>query len=182
VQLSAHRLRAQCLFDPDTCRLAVARHTSGELVGQAFYCNFLYKPSGRRVVWVTQLVVSSKYRGCHLSTTMLVQPCADTNIFACGLVSSHPYAVKALESATKTICDHALTLLHAERIVRASRVSYIQDRPLVISMADTSRRSVMVTDFQVCHEEADAKRSALADWRLGPLESGEEFLALVFPE
>lgn len=49
-------------------------------------------------------------------------------------------------------------------------------------MADTSRRSVMVTDFQVCHEEADAKRSALADWRLGPLESGEEFLALVFPE
>ena len=182
VQLSAHRLRAQCLFDPNTCRLAVARHTSGELAGQAFYCDFLYKPSGRRVIWVTQLVVSSKYRGCRLSTTMLVQPCANKNIFACGLVSSHPYAVKALESASKTICDHALTLLHAERIVRASRVSYIQDRPLVISMAGTSRQSVMVTDFQVCHKEVDAKRSALADWQLGPLESGEEFLALAFPK
>ena len=182
VQLSTHRLKAQCLFDPDTCRLAVARHTSGELAGQAFYCNFLYKPSGRRVVWVTQLVVGSKYRGCHLSTTMLVQPCANKNIFACGLVSSHPYAVKALESATKTICDHSLTLLHAESIVKASKVSYIQDKPLVVSMADTLRQSVMVTDFQVCHEEADAKRYALADWQLGPLESGEEFLALVFPK
>ena len=182
VQLSARRLREQCLFDPNTCRLAVARHTSGELAGQVFYCDFLYKPSGHGVVWVTQLVVSSKYRGCHLSTTMLVQPCANKNIFACGLVSSHPYAVKALESATKTICDHALTLLHANEIVRASRVSYIQDRPMVISMTDTLRRSVMVTDFQVCHKQVDAQRSALADWRLGPLESGEEFLALVFPE
>ena len=184
VQLSPQRLRAQYLFDRDTGRLAVARHTSGVLAAQAFYCNFLYVPSGKHVVWITQLVVHSKFRGCHLARKLLVQPCSDKGLFACALVASHPYAVRALESATKRQCDQGLTSLHVERIVKASCIPYLQDRQSEVSVQGDGkpRRCIMSTDFQVDHTEADQRRMALANWQLGDLEDGEEFLAIVFPE
>ena len=43
VKLSAKRLQALLLFDPNTCRLAVAKTLTGEVIPQAFYCNFPYK-------------------------------------------------------------------------------------------------------------------------------------------
>ena len=180
VQLSPQRLRTEYLFDPDTCRLAVARHTSGELAAQAFYCNFLYVPSGKHVVWITQLVVKSKFRGCHLARKLLVQPCSDKGLFACALVTSHPYAVRALESATNRQCDPGLTFLHVERIVKASCIPYPQDRQSVVSVQGDGkqRRRVLLTDFQVDHTEADQRHMALANWQLGDLEDGENFLAI----
>ena len=178
VQLSPQILQAQYLFDPQTCRLAVARDTSGELAGQAFYCNFLYRPSGRHVVWITQLVISSKYQGCHLARTMLLQPCRSKNLFACGLATSHPFAVKALESAASAKCDIALTALHIGRIIRASQVPYLQNKDINIS--SETPRCVTNTNFFVSHAEADAKRALLTDWVLGDLQHGEEFLAVIF--
>lgn len=178
VQLSPQLLQAQYLFDSETCRLAVARDSSGELAGQAFYCNFLYKPSGRHVVWITQLVVSSKYQGCHLARTLLLQPCRGKNLFACGLATSHPFAVRALESAASAKCDISLTALHIERIIRASQVAYMQNKDISISCE--TPRCVVNTNFFVSHAEADAKRSLLTDWTLGDLKPGEEFLAVVF--
>ena len=132
VKLSATRLQALLLFNPDTCRLAVAKTLTGEVIAQAFYCNFPYTPVGlsqtQRVVWITQLVVKSEYRGQHIATKLLTAACSDKGLFACCLVSCNPLAVLALYSAVGNHHDHVATATHAESIVIASRIPYIQGK------------------------------------------------------
>lgn len=180
VQLSPERLRAQSLFDSDTCRLAVARDITGKVAGQAFYCMFLHEPTGKWVTWVTQLVVSPQYRGCHVARTMLLQPCGHKDLFACGLASSHPYAVRALESAARMKCNIALTARHAADIISASCIPYLQNRGMTVCTGSATRQSVIATDFLVDHTEADVIRATLKGWNLGDLPPGAEFLAIVF--
>lgn len=54
----------------------------------------------------------------------------------------------------------------------------MQNKP--ISISAEKPRCVVNTDFFVSYAEADAKRALLTDWKLGDLQPGEEFLAVVF--
>ncbi len=181
VQLGPARLTAQCLFDTDTCRVVIARHITGELVGQAFYCSFMYKSLQKKVVWITQLVVKEEFRGCHLARKLLTLACEDKGLFACCLVSCHPYAVLALESALGKKCDLAMTALHAKAVVQDSKIAYTRDKAIEVSVGGSLKRSVVQTNYHVSHCDVDARRAALPSWHLGPLHAGEEYLAMVFP-
>ena len=132
VKLSASKLQNLLLFDPDTCRLAIAKTLTGEVIGHAFYCNFPYKPSGQRVVWISQLVVKTEYRGQHISRKLLRSACGDQGLFACCLVSCNPIAVMALCSAVDGDPNLVATAAHVERIVKASRIPYIQGKHIEI--------------------------------------------------
>lgn len=177
VKLSARKLQALLLFDSDTCRLAVAKTVKGEVVAHAFYCNFPYVPAGQRVVWITQLVVKTEYRGQHIARTLLKSACGDKGLFACCLVSCNPLAVRALCSAVGRQPDLYETAAHVERLVEASSIPYIQGKQIKVSPGH-EECSKMLTDFHVCHPHV--KRD-VHTWKLGSLQPGEEFLAIVFP-
>ncbi len=49
------------------------------------------------------------------------------NYFACGLVSSHPYAVRALEKATQRIADRSAIQRYFKELVLHSHIPYVQD-------------------------------------------------------
>ena len=184
VKLSAKRLQALLLFDLNTCRLAVAETLTGEVIAQAFYCNFPYKPVGlsqtQRAVWITQLVVKTEYRRQHIARKLLTVACSDKGLFACCLVSCNPLAVLALYSAVGKHHDHVATANHAESIIKASKVPYIQGKQTRISGGALPSSSVMMTDFHVRHPHVLSNPAVMKDWKLGSLCPGEEFLAIVY--
>lgn len=75
VKLSTNRLKEQCLFDENTCRLAIIRY-GGKLVAHAFYTKFMYASEGRYSVWITQLVVHKDYRSNHLARKLIESCCS----------------------------------------------------------------------------------------------------------
>jgi len=93
-------------------------------------------------------------------------------------VSSHPHAVRALERAKSKSCDPKEISKHAESLITASGITYVQGCPLVLS-ADCS---VINTHFFVDHTEVNELLNKESDWKLGPLNDGEEFFAFVFAE
>ena len=106
VRMSAGALRTQLLFDEARCFLATAKTVDQTLVGHAFAVRFPYPPlGGGEVIWVTQLVVDAAFRSRGVATGLcrallkLPDP-FDQPFFACGIASSHPHAVRALERAT----------------------------------------------------------------------------------
>lgn len=101
-------------------------------------------------------------------------------MFACCLVSCNPLAVLALYSAVGNHHDHVATATHAERIVKASKVPYIQGKQTRISVGALPNSSVMITDFDVCHPNMVSSQAVMKEWKLGSLRPGEEFLAVVF--
>jgi len=94
---------AELLESPDSF-LALAELSSGELVG---YCIavFTAAPEGQgRIAWVSQLVVGDAYRNEGVATNLLFSVWGFSDHYACGLVTSNPFAVRALESATRRAC------------------------------------------------------------------------------
>ena len=166
-------------------RLAVAETLTGEIIAQAFYCNFPYKAAGwsqaHRVVWITQLVVKAEYRGQHIARKLLKAACSDKGLFACCLASCNPLAVLALYSAVGDHHDHVATATHAESIIDASKVPYLQGKQTSFSGDGLPTSSVVMTDFHVRHPNVLLSSQAIReDWELGSLCPGEEFLAIVF--
>ena len=179
VIMTADKLKSLMLFDQDKCCLAVARTSDGSVVGQAFYCEFIYEPVNQQVVWITQLVVTPEYRRQHVATNLVQSACAKKSLFACGLVSCNPLAVLALYSALGKQHHHDLIVKHAYSIAQASGVPYIRGKQVRITQSATSCSSVMLTDFHVCHPSF-IMSDICDNWQLGTLNPGDEFLAMVF--
>jgi len=102
--------------------------------------------------------------------------CWQVDATAWGLVTSHPYAVKAIETATSRRCDPALIARRAAALVESSRVPYASTHEL---RCDNSQ-SLINTQFYVDHSEVNDIISRLNDWPLGLLEDGYEFFAFTF--
>lgn len=179
VKCSASLLRSQHLFR-DSCFLVTARLRSNQmLVGHAFATTFML-PSNRKVVWLTQLVVHSDHRGDEVGKFLCgyVFP-PDPRRFASGLVTSHPYAIRSLESSTGRNCD-------ADRIRQEAPL--LLERCGIPYMARCSRldeHSVTVnTNFHVDHTEIKKLLEPTAGHHpvLGSIADGFEFFAFTFKD
>lgn len=71
--------------------------------------------------WITQLVVRKDMRHKGL-VTELIAKAWKKDALAWGLMTSHPYAVRALESATRRKCDPRIISLHAKDLIKATCV------------------------------------------------------------
>jgi len=173
VKLSPSRIKQQCLFDPKKCSSASARTLDGTLVGHAFICMFPYNRCNAS--WITQLVVDSRFRHRGIAKT-LCKMAWDDRCTAWGIVTSHPFAVRALEKITGFKCSIELIAQQAESLIEEAGVPYIDASRLRISES----KCAIDTEYFVDHEEVNSLVSAEADWLLGTLNDGEEFFAFVF--
>jgi len=103
--------------------------------------------------------------------------CWQHDATAWGLVTSHPFAIKAMETASKRQCDPTLIAAHATSLVKTARVPYAS----ASSIRCTSTQSLIDTRFYVDHSEVNAIVAELPNWRLGNLGEGDEFFAFTFP-
>jgi len=75
-----------------------------ELVGYAIAIQTRVTGYGN-VSWVTQFVVHREFRNKRIGTTLLFSIWGMTNHFAWGLTTANPYAIRALEKATRRRCN-----------------------------------------------------------------------------
>jgi hypothetical protein len=175
VKLSVSRLKSGYLFD-DSCYLIVAKTKSDDIiVGYIVYTRFYYEIESKYVNWITQLCIHKNHRN-HGIATSLCRHVHNSKDFACGIVSSHPYAIKALEKATGKQCDLKLINKHAKDFIEFSKIPYVQEKKLKINI----NMSLIDTQFFVNHNKLLEILKKDNKWILGPLIDGHEFFAFVF--
>ncbi|MDR2344810.1 MAG: methyltransferase domain-containing protein [Planctomycetaceae bacterium] len=157
----------------------------GELIGYAIAIR-LNIPRCGKVSWVTQLVVHTNYRNQEVAKNILHSIWGFSDDFAWGLVSSSPYAIRALEKATRRRCDPSIIKKHVNELldVGSDQISYIHrdKKKLLVDCND----SKINTEFLVDHSNIDSMLKNVTsdgvDWKLGQLEEGWEWFAFTFRE
>jgi 2-polyprenyl-3-methyl-5-hydroxy-6-metoxy-1,4-benzoquinol methylase len=144
------------------------------------------KVNGRGIVtWVTQFVVHEAYRNQRIGTKLLFTIWGMSDHWAWGLVSANPYAIRALEKATRRRCSTDLICERMPELVElgAAHVPYISGD---LETGQSENRAALNTRFFVDHSSLlDKIRSVESErsrWLLGGLSEGWEWCAFVFNE
>jgi 2-polyprenyl-3-methyl-5-hydroxy-6-metoxy-1,4-benzoquinol methylase len=180
VRFGPERIR-QLLISPDS-RIAYAR-SQGSLIGYAIAVQTDVERYGV-VSWVTQLVVHERYRHSGVGKTLLFSIWGFSNHFAWGLTTANPYAIRALEKATRRRCVPTRIRKNHKKLISigTAHVPYLpQDNDSRI----TPSESTINTRFFVDHSGLGTKlerASEKAPWLLGNLEEGWEWFAFTFQD
>jgi 2-polyprenyl-3-methyl-5-hydroxy-6-metoxy-1,4-benzoquinol methylase/GNAT superfamily N-acetyltransferase len=180
IKLTTARLKA---WFSQGANLYVAHTGTDELVG---YAVAVQSPSHhkRSITWVTQLVVHSDYRLQDIGKTLLYSIWHSSNHFAWGLVSANPYAIRALEKATRRRCDPGVIAKHL-KLLRSFANRRIHYLPKTKAYRVGRTRSRVDTEFFADHSNLNAKLDNVTSkgvpWALGrSLPEGWEWLAFTF--
>jgi GNAT superfamily N-acetyltransferase len=169
--MSPSKMKSNLLCN-NTCYVVMCT-LEEKTLGHAFCCTVT------EVCWITQLVVSSNHR--HLGIgQQLISHALGSKWKVAGLVTSHPWAVRALEKATRLDCDPILIRKYASLFLALSKIPYLHTAKFVWN----EKMCVVNTHFLVDHREIEralAKEIASGNWVLGnQLPEGHEFIAIVF--
>lgn len=170
------------LVSPDA-RIFYAR-AEGKLIGYATVVQTRSRKDGI-VTWVTQLVVHSAFRHQRIGTTLLFSIWGFSNHYAWGLVSANPYAVRALEKATRRRCSPCLLVprLHELVDIGSTHVPYITKE---IETGISDNAASLNTKFFVDHSTLPEKLCSVntqdTPWVLGNLQEGWEWCAFTFKD
>lgn len=169
IRMSAERLRSY--LPGDNAWIATARSEDGVLIGYALAALFAHRAGP--ISWVTQLVVHKEYRQNLVGSTMLNSIWGISNHFAWGIASANPYAIRALEKATRRRCGTGAIIRSRKAIESVlQRIPYLRDRPFTLS----SHVSIVNTDFR----QDLSGVPKITPWALGCISEGEEWLAVTF--
>jgi len=155
---------------------------SGKLIG---YAISLKGKSGSKenVIWVTQFVIHHNYRNTGIGKRLLFSIWGFSSFFAWGLLTANPYAIRALEKATRRRCDPIRIKKNVQQLYNFGKknVSYINDNTVKIVNSENSKIN---TDFFVDHSELAEMLSNVTSeekpWKLGKIEEGWEWFAFTF--
>lgn len=181
VYLSANQLKKW--FERDETNVAEAR-LEDELIGYAISIQ-TKTPKGKKISWVTQLVVHEQHRERGIGKKLLFSIWTLSDDFAWGLLSSNPYAVRALEKATRRRCNPDRIRKNKELLINfgINHVHYINKNT---KLTINSHKSTIDTKFPVDHSQLEPmiKQVTLAEkpWLLGRLDEGWEWAAFTFQD
>ncbi|MCB1153424.1 GNAT family N-acetyltransferase, partial [bacterium] len=179
VRLSSSRIR-DLLVDGSV--IAFAR-LDDELIGYAIAVQ--NKSVRGTISWVTQLVVHKDYRNRNIGKSLLFSIWTFSNHYAWGLITASPFAIRALEKATRRRCDplkiqRNQTLLYNHG---CRHIDYVEssDQPII-----SENGSKINTHFFVDHSDVPqmvkSVESAKTPWVLGEIEEGYEWFAFTFQD
>jgi GNAT superfamily N-acetyltransferase len=125
VRLSPARIKE--LLSPNESRLAFATLNS-ELVGYAIAIQAKIPDYGV-ISWVTQLVVHEAHRRQNVGKSLLFAIWTFTDHFAWGLLTANPYAIRALEKATRRRAQPARIAKNRRKLknVALKYVAYVKE-------------------------------------------------------
>ncbi len=178
IKLSSARL--QDLIAGSNSQVAIAKHNEA-IVGYAF-AKQLTIPYKGLVSWVTQLVVHKEYRHHGIAKRLLNGIWGFSDHYAWGIVTANPYAVKALEKATRRRCDPNYIQNFGGEVLNAGKqdINYIKKADPTFNQDI----SAINTEFYVDTSEFFLKKNSdwEKEWKLGNLEHGQEWFAFTFRE
>lgn len=169
-------------LDDDAVWLACAFHDE-RLIG---YCIAVWTtvPKKGRIAWVSQLVVAETYRNARVATRLLYSVWQFSDCYAWGLATANPFAVRALETATRRPCRRALIAKHGGDVLHhlAEHIPYLP--PRLVTDARGRPQPRVDTRFLLDHtgvpEMRELARRGDRPWALGSLSCGEEWFACTF--
>lgn len=135
------------------------------------------------VAWVTQLVVHEDHRKKDVAKHLLFSIWGFSNHYAWGLVTANPYAVRALEKATRRRCEPIRIAKDARALLKigASVIPYVSEDTEHIVQDGESR---IDTAFPIDHSLLPLMLSDVTrpdtPWRLGEIPEGWEWFAFTF--
>ena len=153
-----------------------------EIIGYAIAIQ--KKTNKHRVIsWVTQLVVHSEHRHKDIGKTLLFSIWGFSNQYAWGLTTASPYAVRALEKATRRRClpprikKNKILLKN----VGVECVPYVRsEQDIVIDDHASKINTEFYVDRSEMSEMLENVMTIENPWLLGSLEEGWEWFAFTF--
>lgn len=142
-------------------------------------------PKNRMVSWVTQLVVHTDFRTMGVGKELLYSMWSFSDHFAWGLLTANPYAVRALEKATRRRCDLNAIKRNKESTIRFGKkhVPYMGNEVVVkVDGALSCVNTAFFVDHSNLPEMLADVTSATVPWTLGSLPEGWEWFAFTFRE
>src|SRR3954471_10332382 len=163
----------------DSAWIATAREQD-ELIG---YAMVVVIPNAQGPIsWVTQLVVHADFQNQLVGSIILSSIWGFSNHYAWGIASANPFAIRALEKATRRRCDPIYTrkrLPTLQRILR--QIPYLRDAPIEIDVNKSIVDTAFYQDLSLVSNRLD-KIKAKDSWLLGNINEGQEWLAVTFRE
>jgi hypothetical protein len=174
VSMNVKAIRENCLFDLNSCGVVIAE-LNNQLIGHAFYHKFLDPVIGK-ICWITQLVVNSNVRNRGIAKN-LINILFDPDSNVCGMVTSHPYAIKSLEKGTDYKVLPNVITENVPLIINNLKIPYI-----INSSYYCNKGCIINTNFHVDHTDIlniieEQKKNG--DWLLEDLPDGYEYIVLI---
>lgn len=159
--------------------LAIAKNEEN-VVGYAICRRF--ETTYGKISWITQLVVHTDYRQRGVATTILNSIWGFSNHFAWGLATASPFAVRALEKATRRRVIPSTVLQNIGKIKPLTdEIFYLTNRSTTINDSTSRIDSQFPVDHSNIKRDINAV-SQIHKWLIGDLEEGEEWYAVTFQE
>lgn len=182
VTLSANMLRKY--LDDNSLVFYARLKKDDSLIGYVIAEQQTVSTDNKMIIWVTQFVVHKDFRNRMVGFDLLLFVWGLSHAYAWGLVTANPYAVRALEKATRRRCDPTVINSHLDDLkdFGESHVWYI-DSNTAISVSNST--AVIDTNFLVDHSDIPEKIENVTrdtPWNMGMLPEGHEWLAFVFNE
>lgn len=176
VKLGPAKLREWLTNDS---KIALAKF-DGQVIGYAIAVQVKVKDYGV-ISWVTQLVIHETHRRVDVGKTLLFSIWGFSDHFAWGLITANPYAVRALEKATRRRCSPERIGKNRRKLkaIGIEHTTYVKEDTAM----DVTAGSRIATEFFLDHSELHsmlASATISAPWLLGEIEEGWEWLAFTF--
>ena len=176
IRFTPKMIRDSFVDKPD--RFVAMVFYNGELIGYAFYLRRKAAKKGF-LTWILQLVVKKEYRGNHIGTKLMYSIWKLSDSFACGLYTSNPKTIKALEKATMRNVD----VNYISRNIKYIK-NLLYDLFPDTLWIDNYKKGVVNTHFFTDHTEIEKRIKSTYPNHPFPLESnlqeGYEWLAITF--
>ena len=169
-------------LEPEGAVIVMA-HIDEKLVGYAIAIQEKVPDYGH-ISWVTQLVVHTQHRHHGIGKTLLFAIWGLSHHFAWGILSSSPYAIRALEKATRRRCIPKRIMKNKRKLINYGRQNvFFFENANVEIFHDVARCE---TNFFADHSELDDMLERVTSdevpWLLGPLQEGWEWFAFTFQD
>lgn len=180
IKLSASKIR---LWLNNNATLYLAK-LKGDLVGYAIAITITEENHGQ-VSWVTQLVIHEDYRKQNIAKTLLFSIWGLSNYYAWGILTANPYAVRALEKATRRRCNPERIFRDKETLFKIgyNNLPYVESNTEIdVSRTISKINTKFFVDHSLAEEMIEKATAKTAPWLLGRIEEGWEWFAFTFKD
>ena len=176
IRFSPEMIKKSFVDKPD--RFVAMVFYDKDLIGYAFYLRRNIAKKGY-LTWILQLVVKKEYRGNHIGAKLMHSIWHLSDSYACGLYTSNPKTIKALEKATMRSVD----INYISRNIRYIKESLFDLFPNT-SWIDEYKNGMVNTHFYTDHSNISKKIKETYPNHTFPLKTnlpeGYEWLAITF--
>mgnify|MGYP001105283279 CR=1 FL=1 len=145
IKFSTERVINSFVKKPD--RYVAMVFDDKNLIGHAFYMRRTVKKS-QKITWILQLVVDKNYRGQKIGTKLIHSIFGLSDSYACGLFTSNPMTIKALENATFRHVDERKIRSKID-VIRAAAYDIFEDTKWI----DEYKDGIVDTNFPIDHSK-----------------------------